>query len=180
MARISKKMADENRRPLNRYDNDDDSDHSCWMVFSNLHYLDRRGPYLGAGPRSKDGTMIELPPTLLILLFAILIVIAHLKRSRILSSATPRPANGPDRSRGGLYARSHPWGGRPVKQTTLFDRGHRLAGHPSEGLNFSFQGERLGGKFSVLDGVPIALGSPAGGPMHPADAIPSNCRRSAL
>jgi hypothetical protein len=23
----------------------------------NLHYLDRCGPYLGAGPRSKDGTM---------------------------------------------------------------------------------------------------------------------------
>ena len=62
----------------------------------------------------------------------------------------------------------------------LFDRGHRLSGHPGKGLNFSFQGERLGGKFSVLDGVPIASRSPAGGPVHPADARPPHGWRAAL
>jgi Resolvase, N terminal domain len=67
-----------------------------------------------------------------------------------------------------------------LQVVALLDRLYCLAGHPSEGLNFSFQGERLGGKFSVLDGVPIALGSPAGGPMHPADRVAPNGRRSAL
>jgi hypothetical protein len=54
----------------------------------------------------------------------------------------------------------------------LLDRPQRLAGHPSEGLNFSFQGECLGGKFPVLQGVPIATGSPASGSMHPACLMP--------
>jgi hypothetical protein len=67
-----------------------------------------------------------------------------------------------------------------ILRLVLSDRGHRLSGHPGKGLNFSFQGEHLGGKFSVLDGVPIALGSPAGGPVHPADLRPSNRRRAAL
>ena len=62
----------------------------------------------------------------------------------------------------------------------LFDRGHRLSGHPGKGLKFSFQGERLGGKFSVLDGVPIATRSPASRAMHPADRVSPNCRRLAL
>jgi hypothetical protein len=62
----------------------------------------------------------------------------------------------------------------------LFDRGHRLSGHPGKGLNFSFQGDRLGGEASMLKRVPIATGSPASRAMHAADAIPSNCRRSAL
>jgi hypothetical protein len=68
---------------------------------------------------------------------------------------------------------------RPCR-IALFDRGHRLSGHPSKGLNFSFQGDRLGGKFSVLQGVPVALGSPATRAMHPADARPPYRRRSAL
>ena len=62
----------------------------------------------------------------------------------------------------------------------LLDRGHRLAGHPREGLNFSFQGERLGRVEPMLQGVPVALGSPATGPVHPADASAPHGRRSAL
>jgi hypothetical protein len=62
----------------------------------------------------------------------------------------------------------------------LFDRGHRLSGHPGKGLNFSFQGERLGGKFSVLDGVPIASRSSATGTVHPTDVKPPHRRRAAL
>jgi hypothetical protein len=66
-----------------------------------------------------------------------------------------------------------------VRERRQFDRGHRLSGYPGKRLNFSFQGERFGGKFSVLDGVPIASRSPAGGAVHPADLRPPNCRRSA-
>jgi hypothetical protein len=62
----------------------------------------------------------------------------------------------------------------------LFDRRHRLAGHPSEGADLSFQGERLGRVAPVLQGVPVALGSPASGPVHPADLRPPNRRRAAL
>ena len=51
----------------------------------------------------------------------------------------------------------------------LLDRCHRLASHPGEGLNFSFQGERLSRVSAVLPGVPVALGSPATGPVHTAD-----------
>jgi len=85
-------MADENRRPLDRWirrkgrgrhDNVNDSYHSYWMVFRDFRHFDRRSPYLGAGARSKEGTMIELSPTFVTLLFAALIIIAQLKRSKI-------------------------------------------------------------------------------------------------
>jgi hypothetical protein len=66
-----------------RHDNDDDCDHNYWVVLRDLRHLDRRSPYFGAGARSKDGTMIELPETFLTLLFAILIISAQLKRSKI-------------------------------------------------------------------------------------------------
>ena len=62
----------------------------------------------------------------------------------------------------------------------LFDRPHRLAGHPSEGADLSLQGEHLGREVPMLQGVPVALGSPASGPVHPADARPPNRWRSAL
>ena len=70
----------------------------------------------------------------------------------------------------------------PIEQLriALFDRPHRLAGHLNEVLNFSFQGERLGCELPMLEGVPIALGGPASGPMHPADVTRPNRRRSAL
>jgi hypothetical protein len=54
----------------------------------------------------------------------------------------------------------------------LFDRLHCRPSHPSKGLNFSFQGDRLDGKFSVLQGVPVAHGSPTTGTVHSADARP--------
>jgi len=85
-------MAYENRRLLDRWirrkgrgrhDNDDDSDHSSWMVLRDFRHLDRGSPYLGARARSKEGTMIELSPTFVTLLFAALIIIAQLKRSKI-------------------------------------------------------------------------------------------------
>jgi hypothetical protein len=65
-----------------------------------------------------------------------------------------RPGRNAGSRRGLRGSRSY-----PSATFALFDRGHRLSGHPGKGLNFSFQGERLDGKFSVLDGVPIALGS---------------------
>jgi hypothetical protein len=55
----------------------------------------------------------------------------------------------------------------------LLERPNRLAGHPSEGADLSFQGDRLGGEFPVLQGVPVALGSPATGPMHPETLDPA-------
>ena len=64
-----------------RHHNDDDSYHSSWMVLRDIRHLNRRSPYLGAGARSK--TMIELSPTFVTLLFAALIIIAQLKRSKI-------------------------------------------------------------------------------------------------
>jgi hypothetical protein len=86
-----------------------------------------------------------------------------------------RPGRNAGSRRGLRGSRSY-----PSATFALFDRRHCLAGHPSEGLNFSFQGERLGGKFSVLDGVPIATRSPASRAMHPADRVAANRRRSAL
>jgi hypothetical protein len=62
----------------------------------------------------------------------------------------------------------------------LFDRGHRLAGHPGEGADLSFQGDRLGRIEPVLERVPVAPTSAAGGPMHPTDVVPPHCRRAAL
>jgi hypothetical protein len=62
----------------------------------------------------------------------------------------------------------------------LLDRPHRLAGHPSEGADLSFPGEPLACEVPMLQGVLVSLGSPATGPMHPADAMPPHRRRSAL
>jgi len=53
------------------------------MVLRDFRHLDRGSPYLGARARSKEGTMIELSPTFVTLLFAALIIIAQLKRSKI-------------------------------------------------------------------------------------------------
>ena len=53
----------------------------------------------------------------------------------------------------------------------LFDRPHRLASHPSEGVNLLHHGERLGRVVSMLQGVPVALRSPASGPVHSTDAM---------
>jgi hypothetical protein len=58
----------------------------------------------------------------------------------------------------------------------LLDRRECLAGHPGEGVNLLFDGQRLGREVAMLEGVPVALGSPASGPVHPADARPPNCR----
>jgi hypothetical protein len=66
-----------------RHHDDDDIYHNYWMVLRDLRHLDRRSPHLGTGARSKEGTMIELSPAFLTLLFAILIISAQLKRSKI-------------------------------------------------------------------------------------------------
>jgi hypothetical protein len=66
------------------------------------------------------------------------------------------------------------------RRLPLLDGPHRLAGHPSEGADLSFQGDRLGGEAPMLKCVPIATGSPAAGPVHPADARSPHRRRSAL
>jgi hypothetical protein len=54
----------------------------------------------------------------------------------------------------------------------LLDSGHRLAGHPGEGGDLSLQGKGLSRVSAMLQGVPVAFGSPTGGPMHPADLRP--------
>ena len=60
--------------------------------------------------------------------------------------------------------------GKPVGFPCLFDRGHRLASQSGEGGDLSLEGERLGCRLPVLQGIPIALGGTASGPMHPTDA----------
>ena len=64
------------------------------------------------------------------------------------------------------------WNARPASSESAFHRRHRLAGHPGEGADLPFQGDRLSRASAVLQGLPVALGSPAGGPVHPADAMP--------
>ena len=60
--------------------------------------------------------------------------------------------------------------GKPVGFPCLFDRGHRLASQSGERGDLSLEGERLGCRRPVLQGIPIALGGTASGPMHPTDA----------
>lgn len=66
-----------------RYDNDDDSNHNSWMLLRDLRHLNRRSPYLGACTRQNEGAMIELPSIFLALILAVLIISAHVNRSKI-------------------------------------------------------------------------------------------------
>jgi hypothetical protein len=65
--------------------------------------------------------------------------------------------------------------GEPFR-IALFDRGHGLAGYPGEGGDFPLEGRRLGRGSAVLQGVPIALGSSAGG----SEQYAPHRRRAAL
>ena len=98
-------------------------------------------------------------------------------------SPCPTSVSLPARSQRGQSIRTTFKGNSPSEREpcriALFDRGHRLSGHPGKGLNFSFQGVRLGGEAPMLKRVPIATGSPAAGPVHPADARSPHRRRSA-
>jgi hypothetical protein len=49
---------------------------------------------------------------------------------------------------------------------------HSLVSHPGEGGDLSLEGKCLGRHRAVLQGVTVALGSPASGPTHPTDASP--------
>jgi hypothetical protein len=49
-----------------------------------------------------------------------------------------------------------------------FERSNRLASHSSEGADLSLQLEPLGREAAMLKGVPVALGSTAASPVHPA------------
>ena len=91
-------------------------------------------------------------------------------REMVALRAEGRPRRGDRRRRAGEG---------PVIGRALFDRGQRLAGHLSEGMNLFPQRERLGREASMLEGIPIALGSAASSPMHPAYLIPPNRWRSA-
>ena len=60
-----------------------------------------------------------------------------------------------------------------------FEHSNRLASHSSEGADLSLHGAPLGGELPMLQSVSVALGSPATGPVHPADAMAAHRRRSA-
>jgi hypothetical protein len=53
-----------------------------------------------------------------------------------------------------------------------FEHSNGLASHSSEGADLSLQGAPLGGELPMLQSVSVALGSPATGPVHPADRAP--------
>ena len=57
-----------------------------------------------------------------------------------------------------------------------FERPNRLASHSSEGADLSLQLEPLGREAAMLKGVPVALGSAASSPVHPANAMAPNRR----
>src|SRR5277367_2367292 len=52
-----------------------------------------------------------------------------------------------------------------------FERPNRLASHSSEGADLSLQLEPFGREAAMLKGVPVALGSAAASPVHPANAM---------
>ena len=52
-----------------------------------------------------------------------------------------------------------------------FERANRLASHSSEGADLSLQGEPLGREAAMLKGVPVAVGSAAASPVHPANVM---------
>jgi hypothetical protein len=69
---------------------------------------------------------------------------------------------------------------KTASDDALLDCGHRLAGQAGEGSGPPFQGKRLGRASAVPQGVPVALWSPASGPVHPADIMSPNGGRAAL
>ena len=66
-------------------------------------------------------------------------------------------------------------GSRPSRRAV-----DELAGLFHQGGDHAPRLDPLGGEAAMLQGVLVALGSPAGGPVHPADAMTPNRRRLAL
>jgi hypothetical protein len=107
----------------------------------------------------------------------------HMKRMtrRCASPSQRQKLNDSERLAAGtslLWSAAHGVGG--AREANLFDRRHRRANHPGEGCDLFFEGQSLGCEVPMLQGVSVALGSPAAGTVHPADAMTPHRRRPAL